>query len=154
MFSEMRLALRLHGTPPLDGPALSERDVFAMATTEGARLMGKDGSLGRLAPGFLADMVLVDLGRLTFPWVAPEVDPRALIVYRARCGDVAAVVVGGELVFADGRPTRFDVGEVAREVAAILSSQPFRADRAALVARLDPLLRAWYLPYSAYNSRR
>jgi cytosine/adenosine deaminase-related metal-dependent hydrolase len=40
MFGEMRLAWRLAGTAPLDGPALSERDVLAMATSEGARLMG------------------------------------------------------------------------------------------------------------------
>jgi hypothetical protein len=99
---------------------------------------------------------------MTFPWVAPEIDPRALVVYRARRGDVDSVLVGGEVVFADGRPTRFDVGEVAREVAAILAAQPFRAERAALVERLDPILRAWYLgwempepvPYTAYNSRR
>jgi cytosine/adenosine deaminase-related metal-dependent hydrolase len=161
MFAEMRLALRLHGTPPFDGAALTTSDVLAMATTEGARLMGKDKLIGRLAPGRFADLILVDLKRITYPWIAPEVDPKELVVYRARVGDVRTVMVGGEVVFQDGRPTRFDVEAVAKEVAAILSAQPFRADRAELVRRLDPILTAWYLewempkpdPYTYYNSR-
>lgn len=162
MFSEMRLAWRLNGTPPLDGPGLTPTDVLAMATTEGAKLMGKDKILGKLAPGYLADLILVDLKRITTPWVAPEVDPKALIVYRARLGDVRSVLVGGEVVLRDGKPTRFDVDAVITEVAALLAAQPFRTERAELVARLQPILKAWYLrwempgpdPYTYYNSRR
>jgi cytosine/adenosine deaminase-related metal-dependent hydrolase len=162
MFAEMRLAIRLNGTPPFDGPTLSVNDVLAMATTEGARLMGKEKSLGRLAPGYLADLILVNLKRIAYPWIAPEVDPKALVVYRAKVGDVRTMMVGGEIVFEDGRPTTFDADAVAREVAAILSAQPFRADRDELVRRLDPILTAWYLewempepqPYTYYNSRR
>jgi 5-methylthioadenosine/S-adenosylhomocysteine deaminase len=161
MFSEMRLAWRLHGSPPLDGPGLTPADVLAMATTGGARLMGKDKLLGRLAPGFLADLLLIGLKRITSPWVAPEADPKDLIVYRARLGDVRTVLVGGKVTFHEGKPTGFDVDEVVREVAALLSAQPFRAERAELVARLMPIFKAWYLewempepqPYTWYNSR-
>ncbi len=162
MFSEMRLAWRLNGTPPLDGPGLTASDVFAMATTEGAKLMGKDKVLGRLAPGYLADLLLVDLRRITAPWVAPEADPMELVVYRARLGDVRTVMVGGEVVFRDGKPTRFDVDAVIAEVAALMTSQPFRAERSELVMKLLPILHAWYRdweppkpdPYYHYNSRR
>jgi len=162
MFSEIRLAWRLNGTPPLDGPGLTPRDALAMATIDGARLMGKGKELGRLAPGCLADLIMVDLKRITSPWVAPEVDALQLLVYRARLGDVSTVMVGGDVVFRDGRPVHFDVDAVIREVAAIFDAQPFRAERAALVEKLHPILRAWYLgwdtpepePWTAYNSRR
>jgi cytosine/adenosine deaminase-related metal-dependent hydrolase len=162
MFSELRLAWRLNGTPPLDGPGLMPTDALAMATTGGAALMGKDKVLGRLAPGYLADLILVDLKRITTPWVAPEADPRDLIVYRARLGDVRTVMVGGEVVFRDGKPTRFDVDAVVAEVSALLSSQPFRAERSELVMKLLPILHAWYRgweppeadPYYRYNARR
>jgi cytosine/adenosine deaminase-related metal-dependent hydrolase len=162
MFSELRLAWRLNGTPPLDGPGLTPTDALAMATTGGAALMGKDKVLGRLAPGYLADLILVDLKRITTPWVAPEADLRDLIVYRARLGDVRTVMVGGEVVFRDGKPTRFDVDAVVAEVSALLSSQPFRAERSELVMKLLPILHAWYRgweppeadPYYRYNSRR
>lgn len=162
MFAEMRLALRLHGTPPFEGPGLTHADALAMATTGGARLLGKEKQLGRLAPGYLADLILVDLKRITTPWVAPEADPKELLVYRARTGDVQSVMVGGEVVFRDGKPTRFDVDAVIAEVAGLLASQPFRAERAELVAKLAPILKAWYrgweptdpAPYTYYNARR
>jgi cytosine/adenosine deaminase-related metal-dependent hydrolase len=144
LFAEMRLTLHLHGAPPFDSPALTPRDVLAMATTEGARILGKSGSLGRLAPGYLADLVVLDMRRITAPWTAPEVDIVDLIVSRARRDDVVRVVIAGETVLADGRPTRFDAEAAAAEAAAVFQRQPFRAERDALVRRLAPYFFAWY----------
>ena len=161
MFAEMRLAMRLHRTPFLGGPAPDMLDVFAMATTGGARLLGREGALGRIAPGYLADLVLLDLERITWPWVAPEVDGRALLLNRAQARDVTAVLVGGEVVIRDGLPTRFDLAEVGRELAARLASEAIPATLAAQVEQLLPHLEAYYrswavpepAPYTVYNSR-
>lgn len=161
-FTEMRLAVRLHRTPRFDGPVPAPAQIFQMATTGGARLLRREARLGRIAPGHAADLVLVDLERLTWPWVAPEADPRDLLLMRARAGDVDTVIVGGEVVLRDGRPTRFDLEEVGREARAVLDSAGRSPEQAALVERLLPHIEAYYrgwdipelVPYTVYNSRR
>ena len=160
-FDEMRLAMRLHRTPRFDGPAPEPAQVLEMATAGGARLLRKEGSLGAIAPGHSADMVLVDLDRVTWPWIAPEADPRELLLMRAGAGDVDTVLVGGEVVLKNGRPTRFDLDEVAREAAAMLGSQAFRSVDASMVELLRRHVEAYYLewevpdlaPWTVYNTR-
>ncbi len=162
MFTEMRLALRLHRTPVLGGPAPSVARIFEMATAGGARLLRKEATLGRLAPGFAADLVLIDLERVTWPWTAPEIDPRELLVLRARAGDVDTVLIAGEVVLQGGRPTRFDPAAAGKELAERLAREAYPKERAELVARLLPHLEAYYQawempalePYSVYNSKR
>jgi len=161
MFTEMRLAVRLHRTPEVGGPAPRVADGLGLATAGGARLLRETERLGRLAPGYQADLALVDLARVTWPWVAPEADPRELVLLRARAGDVDTVLVGGETVLRAGRPTRFDAEGAARELAERLAAAPYPEETARRVAALRPHLEAWYAgwevpalsPYVRYNSR-
>ncbi len=162
LFAELRLALRLHRAPRYDGPAPSEAAVFGLPTAGGARLLRREGELGTLRPGAAADVVLLDLTRPTWPWVAPEIDPLAFLVQRARAGDVEAVLVGGELVLKEGRPTGFDLEEAAREAAAQLAAASRDPQEAALVERLRAAVERHYLgweipeqtPWTLYNARR
>jgi cytosine/adenosine deaminase-related metal-dependent hydrolase len=161
MFTEMRLALRLQADPRIDAPVPAPSDIFSLATLGGAKLMRREGRIGRLAEGYAADLVLVDLSRITWPWVAPECDPRDLILMRAKAGDVTQVLVNGETVLKDGRPTRFDVLEVGRELAERLAEEPALDDEARLVEALIPHLETFYQawempplePHIPYNSR-
>jgi cytosine/adenosine deaminase-related metal-dependent hydrolase len=161
-FTEMRLAMRLHRTPQFGGPAPTPAQIFALATSGGARLMRKESVLGTIAPGYAADLVLVDLERVTWPWIAPESDPRDLLLMRAGAGDVDTVLVGGEVVLRGGRPTRFDMEEVGREAAAVLGAASYPIEDAQLIERLLPHVEAYYqawdipelAPYTAYNTRR
>ena len=160
-FDEMRLAMRLHRTPRFDGPAPEPAQVLQMATTGGARLLRKEGMLGAIVAGKAADLVLINLDRVVWPWVAPEADPRELLLMRASAGDVDTVLVGGEVVFRDGRPTRFDLEEVGREAAEMLCNQTFRSADAGMVERLRRHVEAYYLewempdlaPWTVYNAR-
>lgn len=162
MFSEMRLAMRLHGTPKLGEPAPAAADIFAIATRGGAKLLRQEGRLGRIASGHAADLVLINLDRVTWPWIAPEADPRDLVLYRARAGDVDTVLVDGEIVLRDRMPTRFDLQDVGRELAERLDAEPYPQANAEMVAHLLPHLEAWYAqwqipdlePWIKYNSRR
>lgn len=117
MFTEMRLAWRLHQSPMIDGPALSPNDALSMATVEGAAIAGKSGVSGTLAPGVKADLTLVDLSRVGKPWIAPNVDPIDLIVRRARADDVDTVMVGGRIVYQGGAATGFDADVSAHALA-------------------------------------
>lgn len=162
MFAEMRLAMRLQGVPILGQPVPAAARMLAIATLGGAKLLRKEDRLGRIAPGYAADLALVDLDRITWPWLAPEADPRDVVLYRARAGDVHTVLVDGEVVLRDRMPTRFDLEETARELAERLDAEPFPEENAEMVARLLPHLEAWYEkwevpelePWIRYNSRR
>lgn len=161
MFAEMRLALRLHREPVFAAPAMAPADVLGLATLGGAKLIRREKQFGRIAPGYAADLVIVDLDRVTWPWVAPECDPLSLVILRAARRDVDTVMVGGEIVFRDGQPTRFDLKGAGREFAERMAKTAFPAENAETVRRLVPHMRAWYgawevppsKPYITYNSR-
>lgn len=72
------LACRLYGFRPLEA--------LAAATVNGAAALGLAGEIGRLAPGFRADAVVLDV---------PSVD---YLAYRPDTNPVAAVVCAGRLV--------------------------------------------------------
>ncbi|MCZ7569264.1 MAG: amidohydrolase family protein [Ardenticatenaceae bacterium] len=162
MFTEMRLALRLHRSPGLGTPEPTASDILRLATTGGARLLGAEARLGRLAPGYAADLVLVSLERVIWPWVAPETDPLELLLARVQAGDVETVLINGEVVLRDGAPTRFDVAAVGQTLAETLAATPFPREEAEMVAALLPYIEAYYQewaqprlePYVVYNSRR
>ena len=161
MFSELRLALRLNRVPHYGESVPSTEQLFRIATQGGARLMGKEDEIGRLRPGYRADLMVVDLERLIRPWIAPEVDPLELIVLRARKDDVRCVLVDGEVVMRDGEVTRFDERAAAGALAEHLDSEPLPRKHAGIAARLRPHLEAWYqrweapplAPYTTYNAR-
>jgi cytosine/adenosine deaminase-related metal-dependent hydrolase len=162
IFREMRVAMSLHRGPIMGSPSLAPRQALHRATSGGARLLGKEASLGRLAPGYAADLILLDTRRLAWPWVAPEADPRDLLVLRAQARDVQTVLIGGEVVLRDGLPTGFDLAEVGREVASRLAAAALPTDMARRVELLREHVAAFYQgwdvpepdPYLAYNSRR
>lgn len=163
MFAEMRLALNLHRTPKLTTPAPTASDIWRMATTGGARLFQAASRLGRLAPGYAADLVLLRLDRILWPWTAPEADAAALrlLLTRAAARDVDTVLVGGEVVLQDRKPLHIDVAAAGAELAQQLASTPYPDQAAEMVQALRPHLEAYYQqweeegikPYTAHNSR-
>ena len=105
--------------------------------------------------------MLVGLDRVAWPWIAPEADPRELLLMRVGAGDVDTVMVGGEVVLRDGRPTRFDLDEVAAEAAgdARRPALPIRgrADVERLRRHVEAHYRNWevpdLVPWTVYNAR-
>ena len=118
MFSVMRSALIAEtaaqvftGASP--AVALTERDVLAFATIEGARASGLDHEIGSLTPGKAADIVVLDLRQ---PGTASAIDPVAAVVNHGHPGAVVDVLVAGRYVKRDGRMV--DQALVDRAVAA------------------------------------
>jgi 5-methylthioadenosine/S-adenosylhomocysteine deaminase len=124
MLAEMRLAAVLQGVRYGAG-ALPARDVFAMATREGARAVGLSHDVGSIEIGKRADLVLINRDR---PHLAPDPDPYSTIVYACRASDVHTTIVDGEVLVEDGRLTREDpvaISAEARVQAKALAARAF-----------------------------
>ncbi len=113
LFEQMKLMVLLHRTANLDPLATAAAEALELATREGARVLQLDA--GRLEPGALADVAVVDLDRAP---LRPVNDPLATAVYAARGDDVWMTIVGGEVVYEDGRCTRVDETAVIAEAQA------------------------------------
>ena len=116
MFEAMRLASfvsRVRGPDPMAWLETSE--VFRMATEGSAAVLGWGGQLGRLAPGYLADIVFLDLGAPAF---VPLNDPVNQVVHAEDGGGVRDVMVGGRMVLEDRVFTQFDYAALRAAVAA------------------------------------
>lgn len=90
-------------------------DALAMATTNGAKALRMADTLGRIAPGYAADLVAFDMARAH---LTPLLDPLGTIVHDANGRDVANVWVAGRQVVRDGAPTLADAAAIRREAQA------------------------------------
>ncbi|MDM0090509.1 MULTISPECIES: amidohydrolase family protein [unclassified Variovorax] len=86
--------------------------VFHMATMGGAKALGMADTLGSLAVGKAADLVVFDANR---PHLRPHVNPLGNLVHTGQGRDVRMVVVAGEVLVEDGRPTKVDMEAVCAE---------------------------------------
>ena len=95
-------------------------NVFDMATMAGARAMGLEEEIGSIAIGKKADLVIFDFAR---PHLVPQLSALGNLVHTGQGRDVHTVIVDGEVVVEDGRPTRADVDQIiadARRASAAL----------------------------------
>lgn len=89
--------------------------VFAMATLNGAKALGMAERIGSLEVGKQADLVMLDFRR---PHLVPHVNPLGNLVHTGQGRDVEMVMVDGEILVEDGRPTRVDMETICAEAEA------------------------------------
>jgi 5-methylthioadenosine/S-adenosylhomocysteine deaminase len=130
MFEAMRTSALLHKVSTGDPRILPARTVLELATRRGADAIGLGDRVGRLQPGWQADLIAVSTegARQT-----PLFDPMSHLVYVARGSDVRHTVVAGRPLLRHGEPTTLDRAEVLRESRAM-------ADR--VRAHVGPAARA------------
>jgi len=87
-------------------------DVFHMATMGGATALGMGNDIGSLQVGKAADLVVFDANR---PHLRPHVNPLGNLVHTGQGRDVRIVVVAGDVLVEDGRPTRVDMDTICAE---------------------------------------
>ncbi|MFD7435261.1 amidohydrolase [Streptomyces sp. NPDC059861] len=92
---------------------LTARQALHHATLQSARAVGLGDTVGSLAPGRRADIVLVDL---TGPHTQPVHDLAATLVHSARSSDVRTTVVDGRVLMRDRELLTLDVGAVVGEL--------------------------------------
>jgi 5-methylthioadenosine/S-adenosylhomocysteine deaminase len=92
---------------------LTSRQALHHATLQSARAVGLGDSIGSIAPGRRADIVLVDL---TGPHTQPVHDLAATLVHSARSSDVRTTIVDGRILMRDRELLTLDVPAVVREL--------------------------------------
>lgn len=114
LFEAMRLAALIHN-PQFTDPAhwITAHDVIGMATEGGARVLLHPGDLGRIAPGYLADLTLLDLNA---PNLTPLNDPIKHLAYCETGASVHTVIINGRIVVDNHQITTIDVPAILREV--------------------------------------
>ena len=107
-------------------------DVLAMATLEGARVLGLEDITGSLEPGKRADVVTVELRALHMTPVmhGDDFNVAAHLVFSATGRDVDHVLVDGRLLVDGGRVLPVDVESVLAHAQA--AAEDLFARRAAL----------------------
>ena len=115
LFQEMGRAALLHKLVSGDPASVPARAVLDMATLGGAAAL-RAPNLGALAPGMAADLTALDLAE---PNLQPMYAPVSHLVYAATGHEVRLTMVAGEVLYRDGRFTRFDYDALRREVRAL-----------------------------------
>ena len=124
MFDAMSLAVllpRIIGDPAAD--RVDAAAALRMATHGGARAMNAAGLLGEIAIGMKADLVLYDLRGFE---LAPLNDAVQQLVFSERGFSVKCVLVGGEVIYDDGRYSFGDADAVVSEALRMRKAQMTR----------------------------
>lgn len=90
-------------------------EALHIATRDSARVLRLEGEIGAVKPGFLADIILVDLGGLHHQ---PLYNVGASLVYNARASDVQTVIINGQVVMRDRELLTLDKAEILAQVRA------------------------------------
>lgn len=96
---------------------VTARQALGMATEGGAKAVQMAGRIGRIEPGYRADIVLYDLD--TPAWT-PLNDPVQQMVFAETGGSVDTVFVDGEVLVEDGVITAFDASAIIAEAKPML----------------------------------
>ena len=146
MLQEMRLAMTLHRPSGHDAPFPTAAQIMRMATEHGAKTTPFGERIGRLEPGRLGDIVLLDWRSVTHPWQDPAIPLVDVLVRRAKAGAVETVMIGGSIVYSEGNFLNVNRATTLGEISTSLdrSDTPAEAGRRALAHRLMEPVRRFY----------
>ena len=132
MFTEIRLASYLYRDPrDFEHVRADSAALLRSAGENGARAVRQEGRVGRLAPGLLADLLILDRARITAPAGRYDATPFLdLLVDRAQRHDLRSVMINGRLVMSDGVLTTIDEGRLQNELEQALKQRVYRPDAA------------------------
>lgn len=131
LFSQMAPATIAQKIATGTRSALPPRDILAMATTGGARVLGLQDRIGRLAPGYQADLIRVSLND---PRQQPIYDIAATLVFSTLPTDVRATMVAGRWLMRDRKVLSLEPDAVladARQTALTFGARIAEIDRSA-----------------------
>ena len=142
MYEAMRLASFVSKVQGPDWRRWLTTREAALAATEGsARALGFGDRIGRLAPGFKADIVMLDLDH---PNWLPFNDPVNQLVHTEDGTAVVSVMIGGRLVVENRRPLTVDLDRLRERVAEARDRLvATNADNRQLYKALEPVVGSY-----------
>ena len=138
VFENIRATFLLHKVHHQDPRVLSPMEVLEMATINATKAYGLDGELGSLEVDKKADIVVIKPDILPTPLT--ETSVYGHLVNTIDGDDVDTVIVEGEVLLKDRRPTKVSFEEVnhrAQEAAANLWEKLKAVDEQIDVVRLE-----------------
>ncbi len=149
MLQEMRMVLRAHRVPGMDDSVPTAAQVFRMATSGGAKTTAFGESIGTLAIGKAADMVLMDWRQISYPYLDTAIPLLDAVLLRAKTEGVRSVICAGEVIYADGRFTKVDCDAALQSLHEQLGKALTHdeVDRRGLSKALLPHVEAFYADY-------
>ncbi len=139
MFEAMRVAAYASRvvTPDFDR-WLGSAEIMAMATDGSAAAMGFGGRIGRIARGYEADLVFLDLSHINY---VPLGELSRQVLFTENGAAVDSVMIAGRMVLDRGRITTLDEAKLRRE-AQEAADRLFRqnAGMRELSRRLQPMV--------------
>ncbi len=162
---ELALIHKLHRVAgfDFDTPALTAEDVIKMGTVNAAKVTGFAGVAGVLEPGYKADLILVNLDRMTEPWVDPQVPLLDVFIHRAKGVDVDTMIIDGKMVMQNRNILTVNKAELFDEIrqSAARGVTPEQKKSFQFISELKPYIFAFYQdwlkrdydPHYVFNSR-
>ena len=164
LIQELRLCAALHRTPGLGNVSPTVGQLLKMVTVNGAKVTFFSDQIGTLEKGKRADIILINLERITEPYLDPKVNIADILLGLARASDVDTVMIDGEIVLRNRKHTRINKDEIVAGLRESLSKDLKLSDsqrvRLQLAKELRPYIFEFYKdwqdpnarPYSLYNS--
>ena len=136
MFEAMRLGSFASRLRSHDYERWIGTDEVSRLATEGSALaLGMGDRIGKLAPGFKADLVLLDLGHVN--WI-PLSDVTNQLVHTEDGTAVDTVMVGGDIVVEKGRLVKLDLAKLKYDAEKSISDlAPLNKETRALAEQLE-----------------
>lgn len=113
IFESLRLMAMLQKHEARNPEIMTIPQALEIATRGSAAVVGLADKIGQITPGFLADVILVDLSGAHHQ---PLHSLTASLVYNTRASDVQTVIVNGEIIMRDRHILTLDKAEIIRQV--------------------------------------
>lgn len=119
------------------------KEVVWALTRGGAHAMRNEGKVGALIPGYLADLIMIDLNTLAF---TPLNDIYRQLVYCENGSSVVMTMVGGQIVMENGKVLTVDEEAIKAEVREMMPFYQKEIEKTRIsAAKLEPYYREMYL---------
>ena len=115
LFHQMRYIAYSHKTVNQDRSAFPAKEIVQLATRGGAEVLGLADKVGRLVPGYQADVIIVETQSVN---MFPVFDPYSVLVYSANAANVSDVWVAGEHLVENKQLKRLDLATVRQQLEA------------------------------------
>ena len=109
MMEEMTLLALLQKGVNQDAELVPAKTAVKIATANGAKALGMDGITGSLEAGKQADIIVLDIGSVRY---YPRTDLLNHMVYSGNDTDVVLTMVGGDILYENGKITFGDIDEI------------------------------------------